>query len=117
MIGCTLPNNNVYVFFEEGEIPQLAERKIQGIHVNTSRQQSVLEVLVDEETCQGAREIVLVDIKPGEYVRLSIRDRVYDALQERGSFIDHQGYCHVYLKDVEKMDFHDRIIYNSLKEN
>lgn len=104
MIGCTLPNNDIYVFFEDREIFEITEGKIQGIHINISQEQSVLEVLVDDEACQKACEIVLIDNSSGEY-NLSIRTEVMRKLQERGSYEDHKGYLHVCLRNVDKMGF------------
>ena len=111
MIGCTLPHNDIYVFFEDGEIEQLRDGKLEGVHVNTRFERSVLEVIVDDKRCQDACERVLIDRKPGEYLCLYIRDEILSRLQERGTFEDHKGYCHVCFRGLDDLPISELSIY------
>ncbi len=114
MIGCTLPSNDIYVFFEDGEIEQLRSEQLEGVHVNTSFERGVLEVLVDDKKCQEACERVLIDNKTGEYLRLYIREEILSRLEERGSYEDHKGYCHVCLKSLGNLPIFELMMYYSI---
>ncbi|MBT3985060.1 hypothetical protein HOD38_00710 [archaeon] len=114
MIGCTLPSNDIYVFFEDGEIEQLSLGQLEGAHVNTSFERIALEVIVDDKRCQDACERVLIDRKPGEYLRLYIRDEILSRLKERRSYEDHKGYCHVSLKGLDDLPISELSIYYAI---
>ena len=122
MLGYTHKNNDVFVFFESGELSRLGERKIQGNYINVNHPEVIgeLECVVDEEICKKRMELIVTTTQriPNGAVSsmlVSMMQRIYDALIERGRYELHEGYRHINLLDASRLDFSNESFYEDLK--
>lgn len=121
MLGETRQNNDVYIFFENGEIERLRREKIQGIYFNfkDSSKTCSLEASVDDEMRDRIKTSGEKD-EEGFFTRFHIKlnRREYETLVERRTGGMHEGFRHIELLDasnVENLDFGDKFSYRQLK--
>jgi hypothetical protein len=122
MLGYTQENNDIFVFFESGELLRLGEGKIQGnyININHPEQIGLLEAVVDEDFCRKRMELVTTTAErnPNGFVLsmvVSMMQGVYEAVVERGRYEFHEGFRHINLLDANRLDFFDASNYEQLK--
>lgn len=114
MIGyvCSSPSNDVFLYFEGKEIDNRGGRGY--LFDEYLRRLGDLEVSVGE-TKMDLVEVIFVkedDVVIGG--RAVINPRYYDRFVEMGSCEDHQGYRHVSLLDVERLDVMEMFGYKRL---
>ncbi len=117
MLGYVAPNNDVFIFFENNEIGLLAEEKINGFFINFRNPDLIvpLEVMVDNEI----NDRIKTDCKrddDGNFLQYSlrVRQRDYNQFKERRVYGLHEGYRHVNLIDINKMDSFDESNFRQL---
>lgn len=105
MIGyvCPSPSNDVYLYFEGGDIEAVKNGVVKGLFFDTN-----LKKLGDLEVSVGELDMELVNVnltRKGDVVcgaRAIISPRYYERFKESGSVGDHQGFRHVNLLDVSR---------------
>jgi len=122
MIGTTLKNNDIHIFFEDEDIDNLLIGKVIGSYINLCNMYKPGRIIsgVDNKLCEQKMELTYATASKTEdglvhLLELAISDRAYAGLTERGSFEDHQGYRHIHLIDTARMKGNDKLFYLSLK--
>lgn len=109
MLGYTAPNNDVYIFFEGDEVGNLGREKIRGHFVNFNNPEVIgtLEAsIVNENLISGRIKTPTIKDENSYVSRMIVlmRKLVHKVLRERGSFEEHEGFRHICLRDVNKID-------------
>jgi hypothetical protein len=117
MIGLKRDNNDVFLYFENGDILAVGEGRCGGnIYDDNSKKIGSIEVFVSE----GGMEYVEVDFEKGDDgicgAEVRINPRYFERFQNLGSCEDHQGYRHVHLLDVFRLDGLDKVGYDLFKD-
>jgi hypothetical protein len=119
MIGQKMgKSNNIFIYFEGNDIENFS-KKITGLWINQNNIQlkGKLEAEVTNEELSEICEIYLEkynDEKNIKYLNLKINENTLHKLKKR-NIGDHQGFRHIYLLDIKRLDFGEKILYNSLK--
>jgi len=108
MIGCRLPSNDVYVFFEGDDLDRIANEKIRG-HYFTAVDDGVLVASVNK----NLKDLLQATIEDGIMI-LDIRNKVYQALCNQGYYTLHEGNRCVCLRESNSLDISDQIKYQDL---
>lgn len=123
MLGYTQQNNDIFVFFESDEISKLSEGKIQGEYINVTQHQEIgrLEAVIDEVVCRKGMDTIITNVQRNSNgvissMSISVMQRVYDYLVEMGKYESHEGFRHIHLIDVNRIDFSAELSYRQLKE-
>ncbi|MFW5846737.1 MAG: hypothetical protein ACOCUU_01120 [Nanoarchaeota archaeon] len=121
MLGETLQNNDVYIFFENDEIERLGYEKIKGIYVNFQDPSRIcpLEASVNDEI---EDEIKTSGKKDEEgffpWFHIKLNKRKHEILVERRTCGIHEGFRHIDLLDasnIENLNPGIRFAYRQLK--
>lgn len=117
MIGYTAGNNDIYVFFERDDVVRLGKRMISGTYVNIKEPPviGVLKVSVEEDLDDITKTSVIKRGEDVKFMHLKIKGRVYRSFVERGFYESHEGFRHVCLRDINKLDLGDMLNYKQLK--
>ncbi len=104
MIGIRNDHNDVYVFFEKGEVKTLETKTLQGVYINQERgeENGVLECRVSDSLPLGSQAEADLT-RPEGTLRMDVEllRSVYERLVERHSVELHQGFRHIHLADME----------------
>ena len=119
MLGYTQENNDVCIFYEKDEVNRLPHEKISGIYFNL-RDLSIIGCL---ESCvdEGINDLIKTETEKDEkgfvkHMNVKINPREYEKLVEKGECELHQGFRHVFLGDVNRLDFVGKLRYMQLKK-
>lgn len=119
MLGYIHKNNDIFLFFENDELLRLRGEKIKGSYVQViPEERGELEIVIDEET--GKRKMELIGVTktcspPIYLIHIRLMQRVYEQLQERGHYELHEGFRHINIREVNRLDFENQRFYESLK--
>ena len=109
MLGYThTGSSNVFIFFDGDDILNLREEKIIGHYINTAHSDETgkLEAVIDDQTCRSKMQQVATTIEANggvvSFMVITMMQRVYNSLVERGNYADHQGFRHVHLIDIKR---------------
>ncbi len=117
MLGYTLSNNDVYIFFEDDEIGRLPGGVVGKYfnlicpHVVGALKASVddsIPDLITTPTTKDAQGFVTE-------MSLLMRKNVYEKLVSRGTAGTHEGFRHIELLDANRLSFHDKMNYQQVK--
>ncbi|MBN2567730.1 hypothetical protein JXB02_06635 [Candidatus Woesearchaeota archaeon] len=110
MLGYQGPHNDIYVFFEDGEVDGLEKGVVEGAFVNHRNPTHLgdLLVTVDDGACRRALEPVIIKMERTrdrivKEARLTIMGNVYAELAQTGSAEPHLGWSHIFLYDVSRL--------------
>ncbi len=118
MLGYTQPNNDVYIFFENGEIERLERGKIQGIYFNLKNHSKLglLEASINDEIHDRMKTSRNIDEEGFvTWLLLEMRLVEYQTFRERRSFELHEGFRHICLRNADSLNFSDQMNYRQLK--
>lgn len=118
MIGYIAPNNDVYVFFENGDIGQLQQEKIDGAFINFRNPLKVGSLEAELEELKQDRvkvKVVRDEVDDVRHMSVQIREEAYQRLIEKGSLELHEMPGHIVLLDANNLDFQYQFNYNQLK--
>ena len=120
MIGYTLRNNDLWIFFKNKDIERLGKSKIEEQYVNlahSTREGIVNTCTLEAEVIRGLNDMTMTTGEKGEdglftKYEIKIRGNVYDEVISEGWSGIHEGFRHVTLVDITK--FNDSIESNMM---
>jgi hypothetical protein len=112
-------SNDLHIYFEPEELQQLQSGTVQGTHINHDNPEilGTLEAVVvdgfrmDQVQTHSVREAQRVT-----EMYLEIRRGVYNRLRTRGRTELHEGWRHINLIDISKLDEMGQVQYVTLRE-
>lgn len=122
MLGITRKDNDLFVFFENGELSR-SNVKIRGSYININPPGAIgeLELVLDEEICRKMGELIVTTAQKTpkgivSSMHISMMQRIYDEIIEKGRYELHEGYRHINLLDATRLDFFYEFLYKDLKD-
>lgn len=118
VLGCTTQNNDVYFFFENGDIERLETERLRGNFVNFNKPEvpSSLEARLDEKI-SGRIKTPSIKDNNGVISRmvLLVKREAYQKLRDNRTFKTREGERDIYLLDTDILEPMDKVTYNYLK--
>lgn len=118
MLGYSLPNNDIGIFFEGDQIKKMEKKTIKGKYFNYQNLDVVGVLLASVRDDLPERIIISIDRNAESLVskmHLKMRPNEYHSFRERGSFGVHEGFRHVDLFDANRLEGLDACSYSQLK--